>query len=166
MADTLAHQLAWLKGRYNYQLLKKDLPGKKPHDLVSPEHIAALEKAMHQGDFFADIPVMPGAQSVIQALCSRFDVFVATAAMDYPKSCHAKFDWLQRHFPFINKHRYVFCGDKSIVRADCLIDDSPRHFKGFVGHALLFNAPHNLHVDGYPRAGTWEEVAQALSQGI
>ena len=63
--------------------------------------------------------------------------------MDVPCSFDAKFRWLQRHFPFIPPSHIVFCGDKSIVDADYLIDDRSRHFTRFKGEPLLFSAPHN-----------------------
>lgn len=159
MADTLAHQLSWLHAHYGHRITPTDLHGKKPRALVPNEHIVALESAMHAGTFFESIPVMADALEVLPELCRRFEVFVATAAMNYPKSCHAKFDWLQRHFPCISKDRFVFCGDKSIVRADFLIDDSPRHFENFEGSPLLFEAPHNVHETGFERMRGWRDVA-------
>ena len=44
-----------------------------------------------------------------------------------PASFAAKFAWLGRRFPFIPPSHIVFCGDKSVIAADYLIDDEPRH---------------------------------------
>ena len=60
-------------------------------------------------------------------------MFIATAAMEVPTSFTAKYEWLGRHFPFISPSNVVFCGDKSILRADFLIDDNPRQLRRFVG---------------------------------
>ena len=160
MADTLGHQLTWLKKTYGYALDKRNLFGQKPHDQVKDEHIAALEAHMHRGDFFLDIPLMPDCAAVVSELSQRYEVFVATAAMDYPKSCHAKFDWLQANLPQIAKEHYVFCGDKAIVHADYLVDDSPRHFARFAGKPLLFEAPHNVDVQEFPRMRSWQDIAK------
>ena len=78
--------------------------------------------------------------------------------MDVPVSFDAKFQWLQRHFPFIPTSQIVFCGDKGIIDADYLIDDRPRHFAHFRGHGLLFSAPHNASETGYERVNSWQEV--------
>jgi len=55
---------------------------------------------------------------------------------------------------------FVFCGDKSILRADYLIDDSYRHFERFHGTGILFSAPHNARVKGFRRVSSWREVEE------
>lgn len=52
----------------------------------------------------------------------------------------------------------VFCGSKSILNADYLIDDNARHFEKFNGEAILFSAPHNKHVTGFHRVKNWLEI--------
>jgi len=111
-------------------------------------------------DFFEDLPLMPGSQSVLKDLAQRFEVFIATAAMSVPNSFSAKYRWLQRHFPFIPPTHYVFCGNKNILRADYLIDDLPRNLLRFDGQGLLFTAPHNFAVTGFTRVNNWQEVAE------
>jgi 5'(3')-deoxyribonucleotidase len=54
-----------------------------------------------------------------------------------------KFHWLKRHFPWIPASHVVFCGDKSILAADYLIDDMPWNLERFRGDGILFTAPHN-----------------------
>lgn len=165
MGDTLGHQIEWLRKQRGCSLKKQDLRGKKPHDLVAEEHVAALEAEMQAGEFFSGIPVMPGCQEVVALLTERYEIYVTTAAMDYPRSCNAKFDWLQEHFPTIAKDCYVFCGDKAIVQADFLIDDSERHFKNFRGTGILFDSPHNADVQGYERVSSWADVAARFVTG-
>ena len=79
---------------------------------------------------------MADSRKIIRELMSRYEVFITTAAMDVPCSFTAKFDWLQKHFPFIPASHVVFCGDKSIVAADYLIDDDVRHFERFRGEGI------------------------------
>jgi 5'(3')-deoxyribonucleotidase len=57
----------------------------------------------------------------------------------------------------------VFCGNKSILRADYLIDDLPRNLERFEGQGILYSAPHNLSVPGYVRVENWHEVATYFS---
>jgi 5'(3')-deoxyribonucleotidase len=78
--------------------------------------------------------------------------------MDVPCSFNAKFEWLQRHFPFIPTKRIVFCGDKSIVAADYLIDDNLRHLASFRGEGILYTAPHNVNETRYRRVNNWNDV--------
>jgi len=104
--------------------------------------------------------VMPDAQAVLKDLSERFEIYIATQAMVVPVSLGPKYRWLQRHFPFIPAMHYVFCGDKSILRADYLVDDQPRNLERFEGHGLLYTAPHNVAVSGFTRANNWLEVAE------
>jgi hypothetical protein len=63
--------------------------------------------------------------------------------MDVPTSFDDKFAWLREHFPFIPPSHIVFCGDKSVLDVDYMIDDEPRHFARFRGTPVLFSAPQN-----------------------
>ena len=102
---------------------------------------------------------MPGRQEVVATLTQRHEFFVTTAAMDYPTSFTAKYEWLREHFPFILDSHIVFRGDKGIIAADYLIDDSPYNFERFTGQGLLFTAPYNVHDTRYPRVHNWYEAA-------
>jgi 5'(3')-deoxyribonucleotidase len=165
LADTLTVELGWLRAEYGFEVTRETLAGHSLADLVPAEQFLVLEEVMRQGDFFADIPVIDGSQRVLRELARRFDVFIATAAMEYPGSFAAKFGWLAKHFPFIPAERIVFCGDKGIVAADYLIDDSARHFRSFRGRGVLFTAPHNIALDYTPRVDDWEDVARMFLGG-
>jgi 5'(3')-deoxyribonucleotidase len=97
---------------------------------------------------------------VLEDLSARFEIYIATQAMSVPNSLGPKYRWLQRHFPFIPPMHYVFCGNKSILRADYLIDDQPRNLERFEGQGLLYTAPHNLAATGFVRVDNWAQVAE------
>ena len=59
----------------------------------------------------------------------------------------------------------MFCGDKSILRAEYLIDDMPRYLRAFDGQGILFSAPHNVGETGFPRVENWLEVEEYLLPG-
>jgi 5'(3')-deoxyribonucleotidase len=101
---------------------------------------------------------MPHSAEVVKALSERYEVFITTAAMDVPCSFTPKFDWLQRHFPFIPTSNIVFCGDKSIIFADYLIDDNVRHLSKFHGEGIIYTAPHNVNETRFRRVNSWEDV--------
>lgn len=165
IADTAAAQRAWLTERFGY-VWPDDLgAGRQLGELISPTHNAALEEMMRAGDFFADLPVMAGAVEALAALSERYDVFVTSAAMEYPMSMTAKFRWLRRHFDFLDPLKFVFCGDKSVIRADVLIDDNARHFCHFAGRGVLYSAPHNRAVTAFARLEDWSG-AQSLLAGV
>jgi len=49
---------------------------------------------------------------------------------------------------------------KSILKADCLIDDLPKNLMRFQGEGLLYTAPHNHRATGFVRVNNWQDVAE------
>jgi 5'-nucleotidase len=160
MADTLAEHLRRYNQAFAEEITTLDLAGKGLWEITPMERRAELRAFLDAEDFFEDLALMEGAQEVLRALSGRFEIFIATQAMSVPNSLGPKYRWLQRHFPFIPPQHYVFCGDKSILRADYLIDDLPRNLEIFQGQGLLFTAPHNLTEMRFQRVGGWGQVGE------
>ncbi len=160
MADTLAEHLRRYNQTFDEEVTTQDLIGKGLWEVTPADRQAQLRAFLDAEDFFEDLALMPYSQQVLKDLSSRFEIFIATQAMVVPNSLGPKYRWLQRHFPFIPPTHYVFCGNKSILRADFLIDDQPRNLQLFQGKGVLYTAPHNLTVTGYTRVDNWQHVAE------
>ena len=158
MADAIAEHLLRYNRDHQASLTKEDLRGKRFWQVVPEPHHQVLDAYLREEDFFAVLEVMPDSQRVLEALQSQYDIFIATAAMEVPTSFNAKFQWLEQHFPFIPYNHIVFCGDKSILNADYLIDDNPRQLERFQGTGILYDAPHNAKVAGYTRVHNWLDI--------
>jgi len=163
MADALGEHLRRYNAAYGTKLTPAELRGRHLEQCIPPAHRQAAE-AMLDASFFEELAVLPDCQEVVRELAGRYDVFIASAAMDVPCSFDAKYRWLQRHFPMIPPSQIVFCGDKTIVDADYLIDDRPRHFAKFRGQALLFSAPHNAGETRYTRVASWQDVREHFAR--
>jgi 5'(3')-deoxyribonucleotidase/uncharacterized protein with PQ loop repeat len=133
-------------------------------EFLTPELKIALDELPHDRSFFGDLELMEGAQESLRELAKDFEIFIASAAMDVPSSFDAKYQWLKQHFPFIPQSHYIFCGDKSILNADFLVDDRPRHFEHFRGTGILFTAPHNVNRAAKLRASNWRDVVRILHE--
>jgi 5'(3')-deoxyribonucleotidase len=160
IADAVSEHLLRYNRDHGGRITKEDLRGRWIWDVVPAAHHTRLDEYLSSGDFFEVLEVMPDAQRVLQAMQERYEIFIATAAMEVPTSFNAKYRWLGRHFPFIPPSHIVFCGDKSILRADWLIDDNPRQLRRFQGTGILFDAPHNAAETGFRRVRSWAEVEQ------
>jgi 5'(3')-deoxyribonucleotidase len=160
IADAVKEHLARYNKEFGETITTADMAGKWLWDVVEVERHPALLAHLHSEDFFAVLDVMPHSQRVIEALQGRYEVFIATAAMEVPTSFMAKYEWLGRNFPFIPASHIVFCGDKGILKAEYLIDDNPRQLGRFAGQGILFGSPHNMHVTGYKRVADWLEVEE------
>jgi 5'(3')-deoxyribonucleotidase len=158
IADALGEHLLRYNRQFSSNITAEDLNGQWLWDYVPVERQSALYDYMSSEDFFEVLDVMPDAQRVLAPLQARYDVFIATAAMEVPTSFNAKFKWLAKHFPFIPPSRIVFCGDKSILYGDYLIDDNPRQLRLFRGEGILFSAPANAGIVGFRRVDSWADV--------
>jgi 5'-nucleotidase len=159
MADTLSEHLRRYNEAFDEAITPEELHGKGLWEYAPETRRQQLRQFMDAEDFFEDLPLMPGAQQILEQLSERFEIFIATQAMTVPNSLGPKYRWLQRHFPFIPPTHYVFCGNKSILLADFLIDDLPRNLDRFQGKGLLYSAPHNVTAEGYLRVNSWQEIA-------
>lgn len=128
----------------------------------NPERLTELFELVGDPDFFGDLPVIADSQRVIANLSKHYDIFITTAAMEVPSSFNAKFRWLSIHFPAIKPSNIVFCGNKSIINADYMIDDNAINFVNFCGEGILFSAPHNRSVTGYRRVENWQDIETLL----
>jgi 5'-nucleotidase len=131
--------------------------------LIPAEQREEFNAIPHGDGFFADIELIAGSREALLELSRKHDIFITSAAMEVPGSFADKFQWLETHFPFIPPNRIVFCGEKSIINADVLIDDRSRHFKGFRGVGILFTAPHNIAEHADLRANNWQDVLEILN---
>lgn len=162
LVDTFPAQLEFISNEYGLWPDPDQRLNRALSDWLPDEAMAGLRRHMHRPEFFASLSPMQGATDVLRRLADRHDVFIATAAMEYPNSLGPKFDWLRRHVPFIDPLQYIFCGHKYMLDVDWLIDDHVRHFAALRGTPMLFTAPHNRQLTGYLRVDNWQDVARHL----
>ena len=166
MDDVLADQISARLKRYNKEFGTSFTPdalqGKTLENFTLPEHRERMRSFLEEPGFFMGLEVMPDAQQVVQELSEKYDVFIATAAMEVPNSFREKYIWLRQHFPFLDPMNFIFCGHKFFIDADYLIDDTARHLDTFGGEGLLFGGPHNVNQTDYRRVGSWAEVREVL----
>lgn len=157
MADIYAKFLYYFERDLGWRPEKKDYWGIKIYELEGATH---LRKYLHAVGFFSDVTPMPSSQKVVAELQQHYEVFVVTSATEFRNSLVDKWDWLSTHFPSIHWKNYVFCGDKSIIDGDYMIDDHVSNLQKFKGKGLLYTASHNVHNKDYVRVNNWLEIRQ------
>lgn len=122
-----------------------------------------LQHVLSDG-FFRTAPVMKDSQAILQQLNKHYEVFIVSSATEFPKSLAEKQAWLGEYFPFISWKQMVFCGSKTIIQADIMIDDHFKNLDYFNGETILFTQPHNQLADAgrHTRVNTWEEISKIL----
>jgi 5'(3')-deoxyribonucleotidase len=163
MADTTLKIIQFINERVNGHYTYEGLMTASEEDKKAFYDIyMSNNDFLWQSGFFVDIPVKPHAIEVIQALKEKYEVFIVSAATEFPNSLKEKLAWMNEHFPFIGWQHIVFCGHKHMILADYLIDDHEKNLKTFTGTPLLFTAPHNLHIHDYERVDSWLDVKSRL----
>lgn len=157
IADFNSKQLRLFNRDYKENITVEDLRGTRLREL-RPHLKDEIMNYLRDSAFFRDLDVIKDSQEVIKELSRHYEIFITTAAMEFPTSFTAKYEWLKEHFDFLSDMNFVFCGDKSIIHADYLIDDNVRHFERFSGQGILFTSPHNCNERGYVRVNNWQEV--------
>ena len=157
IADFIAKQLRLFNEANGTTYSKEDLAGKKLRE-IHPEQAENIRGMVSDDTYFSDLPVIEGAKEALEKLAEKHEIFITTAAMEFPTSFDAKYAWLKEHFGFIPESNYVFCGDKSIISADYLIDDHLRHLENFQGQGILFASEHNHHETYELKMNSWDEI--------
>jgi 5'(3')-deoxyribonucleotidase len=159
MADTMGGMINWYrKEGYEGAIDYARMPGGSWIKGFPVEHQAMVRARLFETGFFRHLPVMKDCTDAIEQLNKKYKIFIVSAAMEFPHSLKDKLDWLNEHFAFLTWHQFVFCGNKSIVQGDFMIDDLVRNFNGFRGKKYLFSGPHNTEITGIDRLNNWKEV--------
>ena len=140
---------------------------KLPDEVAGMKELDAFPRSreyVYTKGFFRTAPVIEHSQEIVNRLNESYELFIVSAATEFPQSLPEKQEWLNEHFPFIKWQQIVFCGLKTIVNADIMIDDHFKNLDHFSGTTFLFSQPHNLHIDGgkNKRVHSWKEIASIL----
>lgn len=147
---------------YGENLLLGDLVNHQKNGTF-PDY-SRLHKLLEIPQFFRTLPVMKGAPEVVKQLNDQYELFIVSAAIEFPQALTEKLDWLAEHFPFIKTKQIAFTGSKRFVYGDVMIDDKVANLDHFNGRKLLFTHPNNLKYTGeqYIRVNNWAEIANVL----
>lgn len=156
IADIEPHLLAGYERECGIKLSLADIQGLSGEEAFPEKGVIA--KVLHSPGFFRKLDVMPGAISGVKQLMEKYEVYIVSAATEFPLSLYEKYEWLKEHFPFISWRNIVLCGDKSIINTHYMIDDHCKNLDFCSGKTIMFNAHHNVHLNHHFRVHNWEEV--------
>jgi 5'(3')-deoxyribonucleotidase len=156
LADTQSHFIQYYERETGIRVDPASMLG-IPENEAFPDK-SAVPRFVRRNGFFRTLPVIAGSVNAIRDLMEDFDVYIVSAAMEFPQSLFEKKEWLEEHFPFISWKNIVFCGDKHIIRTDYLIDDHLKNLDNFPGTPIMYTASHNVLFTHHQRVNNWEEV--------
>jgi len=160
ISDTVEQFITWEARETGRRKTIEEVMGKS-----EIEAFPNIRKYVYSVDFFRTAKVVKDSQEVLRKLYGKYEVFIVSAATEFPQSLSEKQAWLNEYFPFIPWQRMVFCGSKQIVQADIMIDDHFKNLDFFSGStSLLYTQPHNAYADNgrHKRVNNWQEIAKLL----
>lgn len=161
-ADTYKAHILRYNEEFNENLTVKECMGREVWQCVPEKRQRSIKDHARTEGFFTALEPIKDSKDVLKELSLKYNVFVASAAMQFPNSLREKSDWLDKHYPFIHWKNRILCGSKHILYGDILIDDRSYNLEHFNGRKILFTSPHNIHTTGYERADNWLEIANKL----
>jgi 5'(3')-deoxyribonucleotidase len=159
MCDTMGAMITWYKKEYGLEVDYAKMKGSWQTGFPE-QHLKIIRERLYSRGFFRNLPVMDGCVEVVKQLNEQYEVFIVSAAMEFPNSLNDKLDWLNEHLPFLTWRQVVFCGDKRMIEGNYMIDDHARNLVHFKGKPYLYSAAHNTGEKGYDRINSWKEVAE------
>ncbi|WP_405328678.1 5' nucleotidase, NT5C type [Leeuwenhoekiella sp. LLG6367-2.1] len=162
IADTYQAHIDLYNTKYCATLTKEQCLGSEVWQMVPEEHQAYIRNHANERGFFKDLAVIKDSPEVLRALQDKYELYIASAAMQFKSSLEDKADWLDRHFPFIPWENRILCGHKHILKGDILIDDRSYNLEAFDGRGIQFSSPHNSKTTAFDRVDTWKDVADLL----
>lgn len=162
MADTYGAHIEIYNRDYQECLTHEACLGNEVWQTIPVDRQESVRQHASTIGFFRELSPIADSQKVIRELSQKYEVYIASAAMQFPNSLIEKSEWLDEHFPFIPWQNRILCGHKHILHGDILIDDRSYNLEDFKGRGLLFTSPHNVHSNGFERVDNWLEVAEKL----
>lgn len=158
MADATGRFIEWVAERHSVVIERHELRS----DLLQKAGIPyeQVREWLWEDGFFRHMQPMPDSREVMRELVKKYEVFVVSAAVEFPQSLREKVEWLAEYFPFIDWRYIVLCGHKYMIQADYLIDDHEKNLVSFTGKPIVFTAPHNIHLQGYERVDNWAQIGE------
>lgn len=159
LADTTGKVIHFYNDLYKTDYKLADLLTLDLRESMSSDFIDVLLKEFNKPGFARDLALKKHAVEVVEALNEKYDVYIATAAMEIPGTFTDKYEWLEEHFPFLDPNYFIFCGNKRVVQADYLIDDNIEQLHNFTGTGILKTAYlNNNKTAPFIRMDNWLEI--------
>src|SRR5262245_59666237 len=118
IADPMGEMISWYKNEFGLEIdYNKMLGGSWVKGFPEQHQIMVRERLMSEA-FFRELPVIKDSVRVLKEMNDRYEIFIVSAATEFPNSLKDKMDWLFEHFPFFTWRQLVLCGDKKLVHGD------------------------------------------------
>jgi 5'(3')-deoxyribonucleotidase len=169
--DTLS--FFWESWMNQFQILKGYKPNKEDciewdiTKYIKPEDkdfvYSIISDKLHSNIIFKSCTPHENSSEVTEWLQNYFDIWLVTAT--HYNNFPSKVEWVKRYYPHIDPHKICVLSDKSLFKADWIIDDKYSTVCQFK-HGVLFHQPWNSKYEHNPRVHNWLEIKQYFQRLI
>ena len=104
------------------------------------------------------LPVSGAEHGVERLRDMNFRIVFVTSS---PNGCSGrKYRWLNEKGFNVKATDYFEAEDKSLIASDFLVDDRDLNVEEAWGQGIIFSAPYNRTLTGYPRVDSWKDIVQ------
>ena len=160
LADTYGAHIDIYNREFGESLTVEECMGREVWQCVPEDRQQSVRNHARNEGFFIELEPIANSIRVVKELNKKYEVYIASAAMQFPNSLREKSDWLDQHFPFIPWQHRILLGHKHVLQGDILIDDRSYNLQRFQGRPILYTSPHNIHENHFERVQDWEEIAR------
>lgn len=138
------------------------------NDCFSFKTAEALRALCSNVNTSISLNVIAGAQNAIKKLQRHGHIIYFATATHY-KNFDTKVEWLRNRFPTIPVENIICITDKSLLKADILIEDNLSNLISFSGERICFDYPWNrsfIKDFAYDirRVYNWDDVIEAVNR--
>lgn len=170
MDDTLINLLSswveWLNKQYGTNVEAKNIESWNVDEFFPTIQKKDVYSPLYKNSFWRTVKPKEDAIKYLKLLFKDgHDVYVATNSNYETLKIKMKYV-LFRYFPFITWEKVIVLKNKSLLRADYLIDDAPHNLVGGSYKKILINMPHNkdFNENGIFRVSNWKEIYEIIKK--
>lgn len=152
-------------GDKNIQL--SDITSYNFYDCLPREDADCIVALFKSKELWDSLRPLEGAQNGLKRLIKKGrQVYLATATD--PINFEWKIDWLRQYFPFISEDNIIRIIDKSLLKADVIIDDCLDNLINSCAERVVLNYPWNQnelkdYAYGIRRAYSWSDIVNIIN---
>lgn len=137
---------------------------------LSPEEVEVVDEIFNHPGFYSTLKPIEGAVEGYHKLVEAgHHVQIATSPWWTNATClQDKADWVEKYLGADARSQMVLTSDKTVLRADYLIDDKPNIQGNYEPEwvQIVFDQPYNQEIRHLPRMSGWSDWENALDEAI
>jgi 5'-nucleotidase len=144
---------------FNDNLKKEDILDWNISQFVKPEAKGTIYNYINKPRVFRTAKPIKNALPIINKFREKAKRIIYVTAND---GAGAKLPWLFKYGFIHTSEDFVVAYDKSLIRADILIDDRPENVMSFKGWGILLTQPWNQNIDYEGRVFDWQDLEDKI----